>query len=479
MDESREYLRHDLTALFAFIDSITDGLATKRSVAAYGPAADLFFEFVAKLSETCKRHISAWTVADDEEFEDRREELNTLRAAWSELHFLVKPTLDADTLQAPLAVVDGLVRRFQELPGCEKTNFALFHTSEFNYTEVRTASLGSIITKFSSIISKPPPFPPDLGLIGIPYSQGRTAFANCLVAHEMGHYRYRRLPLAKKLKARVDEAVRDLPGFEDKADELADALINRLAIWAEELFCDLFGVMLIGPCYTYAYIEAYDLSVILDSSGQLSDERLLPRLEFYEKYPSHIFRLQQQAALLRGTEWWGYITASRAGKEPSRSATLLSRVRELPLELHIQNNEKQGKLIPVLETILPMIRAAIGETFDGVDDGFACFSGVNQTIQAYLAAGIVPSTLNVRRKGGKREETDPFPASPLVLLNSGMDFYLNRISDLIGSIPGEKNSSYERRLHWVRRVEEWIAKAIEDQSLEGEVASVDSGTGRN
>ena len=53
----------------------------------------------------------------------------------------------------------------------------------------------------------------------------------------------------------------------------------------------------------------------------------------------------------------------------------------------------------------------------------------------------------------------------MVLLNSGMDFYLSRINELIGSIPDEDVDSYPKRLHWLRRIEEWTAKALEDQSL--------------
>lgn len=475
MPDLREDLRHELAALYAFIDSITSEIGAKRSFAAYGPAADSFFEFVSGLADCCKEYISTWSVADTEEFEDRRGELSTLRAAWQELHVLVKPTLDADTLQAPLAVVDGLIRRFQELPACSEITFAIFHTSEFNYAEVRTTSLRPIVEKFASIIPNPPSFPPNLGLIGMPYSQGRTAFANCLVAHEMGHYLYRRLPLQKELKSRIDSAVQAFPDSEEKKGEFRDVIVQKLTIWAEEIFCDLFAVWLVGPCYTYAYMEAYDLCVILDWDGQLSDDRLFGRLEFYEKYPSHVYRLQQQALFLRGSPWWDHISKAPQGKSLSRSAILLDRVLSITAELHLKSNAQQEKLIRVLDPVLGLVRETLGRVFDGVDDEFSLFSQLNPTIQRYLAAGIVPSTVNIR-VGEKPDDTYAAPASPVVLLNSGIDFYLNHMPDLINSIPGENLASFARRLHWLRRLEEWIAKAIEDQSLEVEVGSVNSGT---
>jgi hypothetical protein len=246
-----------------------------------------------------------------------------------------------------------------------------------------------------------------------------------------------------------------------------DILIKQMELWAEEIFCDLFGIMLIGPCYTYAFIEAYDLSVVLDSSGAILDEMVPHLLQFYDTYPSFIFRLQQQSVLLRGLPWW-----DRIDQNPSRSSSLLKAMQGIPMETHVEGNRAQGANIRVLEAILPDIRQAIGIAFDRVDDGFAEFYQLNPTVQNYLANGVVPSTLNVRTGKGP-EEVTTMPVSPLVLLNSGMEFYLTHIDKLMRSIPEEDEKLFDRRLHWIRRIEEWIAKAIEDMSLEKEVIDVD------
>lgn len=478
MPEERDHPRHDLTALYAFIESVVGGAARIPS-AAYGPAANEFFEFVSELAQTCRDYIVDWKVADADEFEHKRPELEEIRGHWRELHKLIKPAFDADTLQVPSAVVDGIARRFQELPSCEKTKFALFHTSEFTYMHVHTAALRITADKFRAVVPNAPKFPENLGLIGMPYSQGQTAFANCLVAHEMAHYRYRGTDLETKLKSRVSNAFNSLPENIDQPQREAlvkklsdpvkkDILIKQMTLWAEEIFCDLFGIMLIGPCYTYAFIEAYDLSVVLDSSGAILDEMVPRLLQFYDTYPSFIFRLQQQSVLLRGLPWW-----DRIDQNPSRSCSLLKAMQRISMETHVEANKPQGANIRILEAILPAIRHAIGIAFDKVDDRFAEYSQLNSTVQNYLANGVVPSTLNVRF-GDKPEDTNAFIASPLVLLNSGVEFYLTRIDELMGSIKGEDLNSYPRRLHWTRRVEEWVAKAIEDQSLGTEEVDGDS-----
>jgi hypothetical protein len=463
MKEQRNYLRHDLTALYAFIESIVEGVVSRRNSIAYSPPAVHFLDFVSALASSSKKHLATWRVADDEEFEDRREELGTIRATWRELHKLIKPALDADTLQVPSAVVDGIVRRFQEIPGYHETEFVLFHTAEFNYVQIRTADLRGLSAKVRAIIPDSPEFPVNLGLIGMPYSQGRTAFANCLVAHEMGHFVYRDKALESCIQTEADKALKSqFSNYEEQSQEYKDRCIRSLTRWAEELFCDLFGVMLLGPCYTYAYIEAYDLSAVLDSAGLISDERMHPRMEFYENHPSHMFRLQQQSGFLRASHWWDHICESQA-----RFSTLLQALVGLQIEAHVAQNPKVGRLMHALSATVPEIRKAAFAVFDGVDDWYASFSQLNRFVQDYLAAGVVPSTLNVR-VGNGTDDVATLPASPLVLLNSGMEFYLTRIDELMRSIPGEDETIFDRRLHWIRRVEQWIAKAIEDESLEKE-----------
>src|SRR5260370_24480618 len=119
-----------------------------------------------------------------------------------------------------------------------------------------------------------------------------------------------------------------------------------------------------------------------------------------------------------------------------------------------------------------MASALSSQLRDGVDDEFVAFSQLNETVQEYLANGVVPSTVNVRVGNGP-DDVITVPASPLVLLNAGMEFYLSRIDELMRSIPGEDENQFDRRLHWIRLVEEWIAKAIEDESLKVEEVNVD------
>lgn len=473
MPKQRESLRHDLTALYAFIDYIVGDDGNREPSVAYGHAASRFLGFIIELATSCKDYIETWTVEDDEEYEDRREELGTIRAAWKELHALIKPALDADTLRIPSAVVDGIVRRFKELPNNADAEFALFHSSEFNYVEVRTADLGNIASKLRAIVPNAPRFPDQLGLIGIPYSQGKAAFSNCLIAHEIGHHVYRQQALEVPLRSGIDDSLsKSIPDYATKDEAQKGGIITAVTRWAEELFCDFFGIQLVGPAYSCAYIEAYDLYAVLNNDGAPSDERLLLRLDFYEKHPSHIYRLKQQAIFLRESSWWDQLESFS-----SRFAGMLQTLIDLELNTHYQSLNLGG-LVPALDSVIPEIKRAIGVAFTGVDDGFTEFQQLNPTIQQYLSNGIVPSTLVVRT-GSEATDVEIVPASPFVLLNSGMQFYLTEIDSFMQSIAGEPVDNFSRRLHWIRRVEQWISKAIEDQSLGVEGADEHPNDGRN
>src|SRR6202030_2993689 len=71
-------------------------------------------------------------------------------------------------------------------------------------------------------------------------------------------------------------------------------------ITLEELFCNLFATRLVGYCYSFAFIEFFDTSRVLDESGALT--RYSGMTDF-DVYPPDLFRLQQQCELLKKDKW--------------------------------------------------------------------------------------------------------------------------------------------------------------------------------
>ena len=132
---------------------------------------------------------------------------------------------------------------------------AVLHTEWLNYLQVVASRIRSTADDIATLVGARS-FPPDLGLIGIPYSQSESVFLNCLIAHEIGHFIFGELQLKKSLGVKTREIIDSV-----FADVSVSVLPDRqqlrqiptiCADWTEELFCDLFAVRLIGPCYSYA-----------------------------------------------------------------------------------------------------------------------------------------------------------------------------------------------------------------------------------
>lgn len=185
-------VRHDTASLYRFITSVCAICDDREGGRAYPLPSDAFLKYIRQLGDCTKLFLESFptSIPSGSTYNFHRQKLWTLRSCWFELHQYVKPTADAHTLSLPVPLIDGLLRRFHQLPGFADTRFAVFHIEKLNYLQVIASGIRSIAQQIASVIPNAPSFPPDLGLIGIPYSQASSAFLNCLIPHEMGHFVY-------------------------------------------------------------------------------------------------------------------------------------------------------------------------------------------------------------------------------------------------------------------------------------------------
>ena len=193
-------VRHDLAALSRFIDSIALDCVRDDYFPAYVEASKRFLIYIDDLARATKSYLSqflstldpALPLADPEDFYDRTKVVRTLRMAWFQLHELIKPALDADTLHVPYWIVNSLTARFRLLPGFHDVDFAVLHATELNYFQIGANYIRTLADNIRSIVTNAPPFPPDLGIIALPYSQSSSLFLNAPLAHEIGALRVSR-----------------------------------------------------------------------------------------------------------------------------------------------------------------------------------------------------------------------------------------------------------------------------------------------
>ena len=470
MAEVREQLGHELAALLALVQSIVAPCEQPPGAVAYTAASEQFRNHILALGKKTSEYLGTFPPEaervgeDEEDFGSPPGELAEIKSAWKQLHPYIRPAVQADTLHQPTSLVDALTSRFCEIAGFEQATFTIFHVEEFNYLHLYASEIAALTNKLAKLVGAAEL--PEFGLIGIPSSQSSALFLNCLIAHEMGHYVAAKKRFLAHILGEAETSLKLTMKENYPVGKESFQLPFKLAKWAEELFCDLFAIQLVGPCYAFAYIELYDQLQLLKFDGTLHGERLKTGLDFYQAYPSHPFRVQRQALMLKNSGWWQHIR-----KMKTRHAGLLEQLVDVSEDDHKAANSDKRQLIEAFLLIVPEVIRFLGGVAGSLDDHVPEFGALNSAILGYLENGIVPSTLNVRV--GDRVETGVRP-SFVTLVNSGVSFYLERIPTLMGRIEGAAVDSTNDRVFWMRKVEGWIAKALEDVRLRKRVA--DGGT---
>jgi hypothetical protein len=141
-----------------------------------------------------------------------------------------------------------------------------------------------------------PKFPDQLALVAIPYSQDSVLFSNLLLCHELGHFVFEEFAISRVLAPHYKNSLEAILGANAPALHMSWCT-NRLASWAEEIFCDRFAIALMGPAAAFSYIELFD--VIGSTSAQ--------EVEFYHDHPAHACRFHEQFEQLQAGGWWALL----------------------------------------------------------------------------------------------------------------------------------------------------------------------------
>ena len=460
-------LERDAAALFSFVDSISHYCSNESESPSYPEPSKKFFRYIQDLGDATKEYLSTFPAKkpdDPKLYQYYRQRLETIRLGWFEFHPWIKAAADADTLNVPYALVAALTQRLNRIYGFEKTQFAIFHIDELNYWEIPLSNITKTTDKFRRYIPDFPSFSPDLGLIGIPYSQSSSLFLNCLISHEMGHLVFEKLDLRGQFLPKIEDALKEVlgPQFETTESQFLEWSKDRLTAWAEELFCDLFAVWLTGPAYSMAYIELFGLTTILDPSNAsgFAVHAGAGSAIFQENHPADLLRLRQQVTLLDDLRWWSIM-------KPIQSHYMDVLVSSTAVTDDVFKYRRQGAPLAA-ETIraflalahqISALLATVMKDSKGekLDSGVESYLKFNETISAYLKRAIVPSTVF--------KDSEHWYPDEIAILNASAGFYLGSIEELMNSIESQKTSLPSHRSAWIKRIEALTIKAIEDHDL--------------
>ena len=469
-ERSRALLR-DTAACYRFVKTTAAACKLSSGFPSYLETTRTLLSHIGQLSASTLDFLKRFPsqIPDNPaDYRRRRQNLLLIRDAWSSLHRYVQPAVDADTLSVPTELVRLLTDRVQLLEKCESQEFAVIHTNRLNYFQFPPGDFEETMVQLGKAISAQPglEFPSSLGLIALPNSQANHLFLNGLLAHEIGHIVFAKLNILDRINSSISKGLAD--AFKPPADlQLKDGdgakLHQDLEGWAEELFCDLFGVHLLGPSFVLASIEFFDLANLLTLDGKIDKVAAKSHFEFEtgDPHPAKLFRVWRQADLLDRLGWWDKIADCA-----SHHVQLMSECRALQQGSLGLKRESEQHGAMVIDAFFRSIQVIEDEVWavasplrndDDVVSEVRDFTEVKKEIWNCLRHAIVPSTLWIDGAFRIPSET--------ILLNAAHLFYLSGIEDLIAKSDGPNVDGVGLRDIWMERVENWTTKALEDISM--------------
>jgi hypothetical protein len=304
-------------------------------------------------------------------------------------------------------------------------------------------------------------FPAKLGFIELPYSQGPSFFTNLALYHEIGHFVYEELtnaappyPAMAALRGAVNRSLNRALSKRPRDPEAFAIASKIFEDWIQEIFCDLFALRLVGPAFSFAFVE------MLGMLGFLSETAT----RFNPSHPAPACRFSEHVHMLRHDLWWDAIADLRADQKKQ-----LETLAKLPRSSYTffidEKTRGPQKLVDgFLDDVVPAIRKLVLQVTPKNPAAVNRFKKARPIVEDCLRAGVVPHSI------------DPAALDPVSVINATFCFYLTSLPDVVRQFEGPESeydvAAYSR---WTRRLEMWTMKAIEDAQMQNRLKRTKGG----
>jgi hypothetical protein len=308
-------LVHDAAVLHRFVDFIEEYCKEQERSQTYVDASGIFFQYVEKLATGVKQELGK-EIARAQRFPARlpvlRANIWTLKNYLRLLHELIKPATDAHTLTVPAPLIDLASQQLQQVERMNNSRIAILLTSELMYFQRPHTNIKAQARIVQSFIPNAS-FPAKLGFIELPYSQGPSFFTNLAIYHEIGHFVFEELsnsdpphPLVTSLYSATIRSLRQAFGRGSPDPQSFAVAFEIIERWIQEIFCDLFAIRLVGPAFSFAFVEMLGMLGFL-----LTDVTV----KFNPTHPAAAFRFAEHLNMLRQDGWWDAIADINADQK--------------------------------------------------------------------------------------------------------------------------------------------------------------------
>ena len=453
-------LLHDAASIYRLVEFIERFCVDQKSAQSYASATHIFFETVTDLADKTKQHLvrtaaeatdraqRGYTWESNVWFRNQRDSILTIKGDWTIIHKYLKPAADAHALKVPMPLVELAERQLESVQGMVGAKIAVLLTPELNYFQTSTTQLRTATDALRKTIKADATSQTTdrIGFVELPYSQGSTLFTNIAIYHELGHFTlevYPKDPLAEA----AERSLKDVYGARYtrlSKDRRAGAKV-LLRKWAEEVFCDLFAIRLIGPAFSFASIEMFSLI------GLLLEEN---KRKFLPSHPAPACRFGEQLKLLRDDKWWEVVGGLDA--EQRRLIEELGAIPDSEFAFYLDRKTKarDQRAVQAFRSLLPTVRELANELTSEPTEVRQYFVSQRAEIEKCFSHGVVPSRLLL--------DGQLIPGHPVAVVNSAFCSYLTELPSFINRLEKDGANKIDQRSLWTRRLEMWTIKAIED-----------------
>jgi hypothetical protein len=266
----------------------------------------------------------------------------------------------------------------------------------------------------------------------------------------MGHFVFQELQKWAELLPEATKALEDAFGadyFALKPEDKAWCR-DRMRSWTEEIFCDLLAIWLVGPAYSLAYIELFDLVKMIYPGPATAKEEL----EFSVSHPADAFRINEHVRLLTHLTWSGQLASFN-----THYTRVLDEAQKASGYVLAAAHPCAARTLAAFQSFAHRIAEVVIKLLNPLDSGVSDFATYGAVIEEHLHRGIVPST--VFFNGDRRNPR------PITILNTAYKLALESLDILISSARDQDPASVRVRAEWLRRLEQWTVKAFEDHRL--------------
>lgn len=433
-----------------------------------------FLDYILKSIEAVDSSVQADIEADipNELFEAKQRDLGEIKRALVWVYTFAKQAIEADSLSIPFSLATYINHIAQEIQRPLTAKIVVVGSPNLMYYKWNLADLRDLSRRLQSKVNGYPPLPEEIGLLMFPYCGVKEVLVNCDLFHEMGHYIYETTDLGIQIRLDIRDSLAKF--IEDKqllntetalfvGQRLFNYVCALLLTWSEEIFADILAIRVLGPAFHLAYLELQQVLPPATSDTTIATEGGGEN-DFSETHPADNFRFKLHAKWLRSCGW-----CEELKKHASEVHAHLEKCEKLEInafkinchlsipELSDQQDLIHNWMLNQIERLVETIEARVSKKLEHLPNPCDDYKQSANHVMSYLEHGVVPST--VRDSEGKK-----IHPNPTTLLNAGFFFFLGGMEGLMKRVKS-KADRIQKRLQYEKRLNEWIAKAIDDWQI--------------